>query len=73
MGRKPQGLGRQGEPKRIRDYPKLLVTVRPRIKAILDRVAIQEDRPKWKIVEDAIKLYEQSTGQKRRPASKRIL
>jgi hypothetical protein len=66
MGRKPQGLGRLGEPRRIRDYPTLLVTIRPRVKAILDRIAARENRPKWKIVEDAIRLYQKSTSKKRR-------
>jgi len=58
VGRKPQGLGKHGEPKRIRDYPTLLVTVRPSVKATLERLAAREDRPKWKIVEAAIRLYE---------------
>jgi hypothetical protein len=66
MGRKPEGLGRQDEPKRIRDYPTLLVTIRPSTKRLLDRIAAREQRPKWKIVEDAIRLYQKSTGKKRR-------
>ena len=57
MGRKPEGLGMKGEPKRIRDYPKLLVTIRPSIRAKLKRLAARENRPMWKIVEDAIAQY----------------
>ena len=66
MGRKPQGLVSQGEPRRIRDYPTLLVTIRPSIKAALDRIARREERPKWKIVEDAIRLYQEVGPNKRR-------
>lgn len=71
MGRKPQGLGKRGEPKRIRDYPTLLVTIRPSVKAILNRISAREDRPKWKIIDDAIRLYQETTGKKRRRASSR--
>jgi hypothetical protein len=66
MGRKPQGLGKHGEPERIRDYPTLLVTIRPSTKKILDRIASREDRPKWKIIEDAILLYQETPAKKRR-------
>lgn len=57
MGRKPEGLGKKDEPRRIRDYPKLLVTIRPTIRAKLKGMAAQEKRPMWKIVEDAITQY----------------
>jgi hypothetical protein len=66
-GRKPEGLGKHGEPKRIRDYPTLLVTIRPSVKAVWDHLAAREDRPKWKIVEDAVRLYQKT----QRRASKR--
>lgn len=67
MGRKPEGAGKHGEPKRIRDYPTLLVTIRPSVKNILNRLAAREERPKWKIVEDAIRLYQESITRGRRP------
>jgi hypothetical protein len=57
VGRKPQGLGKGGEPKKIRDYPKLLVTIRPSIRNKLKRMAAREQRPMWKIVESALLLY----------------
>ena len=60
MGRKPQGLGKQGEPKKIRDYPKLLITIRPSIRTKLKRMAAREKRPMWKIVESALLLYEKN-------------
>lgn len=57
MGRPPEGLGKRGEPERIRDYPKLLVTIRPAVKAALQKLVAREARPAWRVVEDAIKHY----------------
>ena len=56
-GRPPAGLGKKGEPARIREYPTLRVTVRPATKDRLVAVAKHEDRPAWKVVEDGINLY----------------
>jgi hypothetical protein len=57
MGRPPEGSGKKGEPERIRDYPKLLVTIRPTVRAKLKAMAAIEGRPAWQIVEDALTLY----------------
>jgi hypothetical protein len=66
MGRPPEGLGEKGEPERIRDYPKLLVTIRPAVRARLKAIAASEDRPAWQVVEDAIDLYFQRLPPDRR-------
>ncbi len=57
MGRPPEGLGKQGEPARIRDYPKLLVTIRPAVRSRLKAIALVEERPAWQIIEDSIAMY----------------
>ena len=57
MGRPPEGSGKKGEPERIRDYPKLLVTIRPTVRAKLRAIASAENRPAWQIVEDALAVY----------------
>jgi len=57
MGRPPEGSGKKGEPERIRDYPKLLVTIRPTVRSKLKAMASIESRPAWQVVEDAIALY----------------
>src|SRR5437899_1177961 len=57
LGRPPAGLGKKGEPDKIKDYPRLSLTVRPAVKAKLDVVAALERRPTWKVVEDGIELY----------------
>ncbi len=57
MGRPPEGSGRKGEPERIRDYPKLLITIRPAVRTKLKALASVEGRPAWQIVEDAIATY----------------
>jgi hypothetical protein len=57
IGRPPEGSGKKGEPERIRDYPKLLVTIRPAVRNRLKAMASVENRPAWQIVEDALELY----------------
>ena len=57
MGRPPEGSGKKGEPERIRDYPKLLVTIRPAVRGRLKAMASVENRPAWQVVEDALELY----------------
>ena len=56
-GRPPEGLGKKGEPARIRDYPRQLFTMRPATKARLKAIAAQENRSEWRIVEDSITQY----------------
>jgi hypothetical protein len=66
-GRPPEGLGTKGEPERIRDYPRVLFTLRPSTKARLRAIAEFEDRAEWRIVEDGIQRYfEQLRPQDRR-------
>ena len=67
MGRPPEGSGKKGEPERIRDYPKLLVTIRPAVRSKLKAMVLVEHRPAWQIVEDALALYlhQYSAGQRR--------
>jgi hypothetical protein len=57
MGRPPEGSGKKGEPERIRDYPKLLVTIRPAVRSRLKAIASVEGRPAWQVVEDALSTY----------------
>lgn len=57
MGRPPAGLGKDGEPERISDYPKLAVTVRTSTRAKLNAAATIENRPAWQIVDDSINQY----------------
>lgn len=57
MGRPPEGSGKKGEPERIRDYPKLLITIRPATKARLKAIAEYENRSEWRVVEDSIASY----------------
>jgi hypothetical protein len=56
-GRPPEGQNRAGEPERIRDYPRALFTMRPATRERLKRAATREDRPEWRIVDDALEAY----------------
>ena len=56
-GRPSTGLGRDGEPSRIRDYPRLRVTVRPITKDRLVALAQRQSRPIWRLVEEGLNLY----------------
>ena len=68
MGRPPEGSGKKGEPERIRDYPKLLVTVRPAVRSRLRAMASVEGRPAWHIVEGALAMYFEQLPPERRRA-----
>lgn len=68
LGRPPAGSGKDGEPEKIRDYPKLLITMRLLVKARLKAIAEHEKRPAWKVVEDAIELYARQLPTKDRRA-----
>jgi hypothetical protein len=56
-GRPAKGLGLNGEPRRIRDYPRLRVTVRPLTRDRLIAIAARQGRPTWRVVEDSMNLY----------------
>jgi hypothetical protein len=60
-GRPPEGLGKKGEPERIRDYPRRLFTIRPVILAKLHTTSKKENRAEWRILEDALRLYFEQT------------
>lgn len=57
VGRPPEGVDAHGKPMRIRDYPKLLITIRPEMHARLKAMAVTLEKPAWKIVEEATNLY----------------
>jgi len=67
-GRPPEGLGKKGEPERIRDYPRQLFTMRPAVKTLLRAIAELQDRSEWKVVEDSIALYFERMAPKERRA-----
>ena len=54
IGRPPGGSGKAGEPAKIRDYPKLALTIKPVTKALLKSASMIEGRSEWLIVDDAI-------------------
>jgi hypothetical protein len=68
IGRPPEGLGKKGEPDRIRDYPKLFVTIRPAARSRLKAMSTVERRPAWRIVEDALAMYFDQLPSERRRA-----
>jgi hypothetical protein len=71
-GRPPEGLGKKGEPERIRDYPRRLFTMRPATLARLHAISTREDRAEWRILEDAIGLYFDQMAPEARRAVERI-
>ncbi len=71
-GRPPEGLGKKGEPDRIRDYPRQLFTMRPVTKARLKAIAEHENRSEWRVVEDGITAYFEGLTAKNRQAVETI-
>jgi len=57
VGRPAQGSVSDDGQERIRDYPKLAISVRPATRARLNAAAAVEQRASWKIVDDAINQY----------------
>lgn len=72
-GRPPEGLGKKGEPDRIRDYPRQLFTMRPTTKARLKAIAEHEDRSEWRVVDDSIVSYLEHMAPKDRRAVEAIV
>jgi predicted RNA-binding protein Jag len=56
MGRPAEGLGGD-EPEKIRDYPRLSITMRATTKRTLESIAFFQNRAAWQVVEDAISAY----------------
>jgi hypothetical protein len=71
-GRPPEGLGKKGEPERIRDYPRRLFTMRPTTLIRLHAIAHHEGRAEWRVIEDAIGLYLDQMAPEGRRAIRRI-
>jgi len=71
-GRPPQGLGKKGEPERIRDYPRRLFTMRPATLAKLHAISQHEERAEWRIIEDAVQLYLDQMEPDARRAAERL-
>ena len=57
LGRPSSGGGKNGEPERVADWPKLALSVRPLTRAKLNACASVEHRSSWKILEDALTQY----------------
>jgi hypothetical protein len=57
MGRPPAGVGPDGKPEMVRDYPKLNISIPPGTKDRLDAASALEKKPAWRIVERGIGLY----------------
>jgi hypothetical protein len=54
---RPSGSGPSGEAELVSGLPKLSVSIRPRVRAALDAVAMVEGRVTWKVVESCILHY----------------
>jgi hypothetical protein len=73
LGRPPKGLGKNGVPERIRDYPRQLFSMKPATKDRLKAISDQENRPAWEIVNDGIDLYfERMKPKDRRAVNQRL-
>jgi hypothetical protein len=46
-----------GEPRNIRDYPRITLTIRDQVRRLLDAIAEHENRSPWRVVESAIQGY----------------
>lgn len=47
--------GDRGE--KVRDYPKLTISIKPETKARLDAVSVILGTPSWRVIDDALALH----------------
>ena len=57
MGRPPAAKNSKGQPELTSTWPKLAVSVRPSVRALVQALAMLEGRPAWQVVEDALRQY----------------
>jgi hypothetical protein len=56
-GRPPGEKDADGKPFRVRDYPTLLISIRPDVRGRLKAMSHALRKPAWRIVEEGINLY----------------
>jgi hypothetical protein len=56
-GRPPEGRVAKGEPERIRDFPRVLVSMRPVTRSGLRIISQHENRAEWRVIDEALTLY----------------
>jgi hypothetical protein len=60
-GKRKRGPGRpaadadaKGRPRKTSEYPKLVASIRPETKALLQRLSRETGKPIWRIVDEAV-------------------
>ena len=53
-GRPPADADAKGRPRKTSEYPKLVASIRPETKALLDRLSRETGKPIWRIVDEAV-------------------
>ena len=56
-GRRPAGVGADGRPELVSNYPKLTISMKPLTKARLDAFSTLTQKPAWRIIDEALKQY----------------
>lgn len=56
-GRRPAGIGSNGQPEKTSQYPKLTIAMRPEVKSQLEAVAMLTKAPAWRIIETALQTH----------------
>jgi hypothetical protein len=61
-GRPAADADAKGRPRKTSEYPKLVASIRPETKALLNRLSRETGRPIWRIVDEAVWAYGHTTG-----------
>ena len=71
-GRPPADADRKGRPRKTSEYPKLVASIRPETKALLQRLSRETGKPIWRIVDDAVwAVVQAATSPMSPPAGKK--
>ena len=60
VGRPPEGIAEDGSPLLVSQYPKTMIYMKPLVRAKVHALSALENKPTWKIVDDALGVYFES-------------
>jgi len=67
-GRKPTGIGEDGKPVKVSEYPHLTILIRPEMRVRLRAVSELLGKSPWQVVDSALEAYINSLPRKDREA-----
>lgn len=70
-GRPPADADAKGRPRKTSEYPKLVASIRPETKALLQRLSRETGKPIWRLVDEAIRAIGRTAALSVSPPAKK--